>query len=163
MNLFRIPSNSSQPLSFCTFVHIISLSWTKTHTDNLCSKFCSFTTVTTCTANNGRQLKTRNSYAAWSQQGYHCCRFYSELQFALRQVMKQASPPYILTFTCKERKWSVMLQIYLLIDVFSWHSLCLWPLLSSFSTPALTDNSISKLHHDIRKKLLVFVLSQQNW
>jgi hypothetical protein len=101
--------------------------------------------VTTGTANNGRQLKTRNSYATWSQQGYHCCRFYSELQFALRQVMKQAPPPNILTFTCKETNWSVMLQICLLLDVFSWHSLHLWSLLSSFSTPALIATYLNSI------------------
>lgn len=134
------PTAVHSQLSFCTFALITTISWTKTHTDSLCSKFCSFTTVTTRTANNGRQLRTRNSYATWSQ-AYHCCRFYSGLQFALRQVMKQASPPYILTLTCKETNWSVMLHIYLLIDVFSWHSLRLWPLLGSFSTPACLNST----------------------
>lgn len=131
------PAAVHSELSFCTFVLITKISRTKTHTDSLCSKFCSFTTVTTCTANNGRRLKTTNSYATCSQQGHHFCRFYSGLKLALRQVMKQASPSYILTFTFKETNWSIMLQIYLLLDAFSWHSLCLWPLLSSFSTPAL--------------------------
>jgi len=43
-----------------------------------------------------------------------------------------------------------MLQIYLLIDVFSWHSLSVAT--NEQSQHTSTDNNISKLDHDIRKK-----------